>query len=152
MKNACGRLNVPEAGDETDFTRTRHRFCMIACFASAAFCGSAHAQGLNDPTRPPQAMDAVGAAADTSGSVLQSVLISEGRRAAIIGGQLVELGQKFGEATLTRVAEGEVTLTQGREMQVLRLFPGVDKRVIVATPAAGATRTTPKKPKTKKQK
>jgi MSHA biogenesis protein MshK len=152
MKNDCGRLNLPEGRDETVFMRARHRLCMIACFAGAAFCAPAHGQGLTDPTRPPQAIDAPGAAADSGGSALQSVLISEARRAAIIGGQLVELGEKFGDATLTRVAEGEVTLTQGREAQVLRLFPGVDKRVIAATPAAGAAAAPAKKPKTKKQK
>ena len=135
----------------------RHKWTARAAagVAAAALCLPAFAQ-LIDPTRPPQAIDTgTGTAAgEGNESVLQSVLISAGHRAAIIGGQLVELGQKYGEATLTRVAEGEVTLTQGKEVQVLRLFPGVDKREArtepAATPKAGAA--APRKPKGKKQK
>jgi MSHA biogenesis protein MshK len=107
---------------------------------------TAVAQGVSDPTRPPQAVESPG---DAPGSGLQSVLISETRKAAVIGGQLVELGQKYGDATLVRVTEGEVTLAKGREMRVLHLFPGIDKRMLTATPGPGAPVEVRKKSKSR---
>jgi MSHA biogenesis protein MshK len=99
----------------------------------------AHAQGVVDPTRPP---DAVETAPDTpgGGTGLQSVMISDTRKAAIIGGQLVQLGQKYGDATLVRVAESEVTLARGRETQVLYLFPGIEKKMVSAERPPGEPR------------
>jgi MSHA biogenesis protein MshK len=99
---------------------------------------------VDDPTRPPHALQFPG---DEGGSALQSVLISDNRRAAIIGGQLVELGQKYGEATLVRVSESEVTLVKGRETQVLRLFPGIEKTELTAQPAPAAPARPHKKSK-----
>lgn len=105
------------------------------------------AQDVIDPTRPPQAVEP--AAAEGGGSGLQSVLISDTRRAAIIDGQLVELGQKYGDATLVRVAESEVTLAKGKETTVLRLFPAVDKKMVVETPEPAAPAKTRKKTKSR---
>jgi len=95
-------------------------------------CPTAGAQDITDPTRPPQYVDTAGDAATASG--LQSVFISDTRKAAIIGGQLVELGQKYGDATLVRVSENEVTLARGREKEVLHLFPGIEKKMVAAKP------------------
>jgi MSHA biogenesis protein MshK len=92
------------------------------------------AQDIVDPTRPPPILASPGESVG-NGMGLQSVFISDTRKAALIGGQLVELGQKYGDATLVRVDEGAVTLANGRETQVLRLFPGLDKKVLTA-PAA----------------
>lgn len=89
------------------------------------------AQGITvDPTRPPVGYLAAGA--DTGegdgGPVLQSVMISPTQRTAIINGALVKLGEKYGDAVLTRVAESEVVLRSGGVNQVLKLYPRVDKR------------------------
>jgi MSHA biogenesis protein MshK len=107
---------------------------------------AARAQEVTDPTRPPQAVEAP---SENGGSMLQSIFISDTRRAALIGGQLVELGQKYGDATLVRVAEGEVTLARGREMQVLRLFPGIDKKMVTSVPDAAAAAPVRKKAKSR---
>ncbi len=107
-----------------------------ATLAAILTAQAAHAQGVLDPTRPPAAEAVAGREGAPSG--LQSVLISDNRKAAIIGGQLVELGHKYGDATLVRVSENEVILARGRETQVLRLFPGVDKKM---TPASTMERT-----------
>jgi len=97
-------------------------------------------QITTDPTRPPTGF-AVGdpelAGEAGGGLVLQSVMISSSGRAAIINGAVVKLGQKYGDAVLTRVAENEVVLKSGDTTQVLKLYPGVEKRDI-ATPAAKA--------------
>ena len=72
-----------------------------------------------------------------AGPVLQSVMISPAGRAAIINGEMVKLGQKYGDAVLIRVAENEVVLKSSAGTQVLKMYPGVEKRVI-APPAAKA--------------
>lgn len=101
-------------------------------FLLAALCGgAAQAQALSDPTRPPAILAPAQAGAALSGSApsgpqLQSVLISKrpgGRHVAVIDGQTVRLGQEFMGAVLTSMTENEVVLVNGRERQVLRLFP-----------------------------
>ena len=88
---------------------------------------SAVAQILVDPTRPPAGIYADMPDAASPGNELQSVMISPTRRAAIISGVVVELGGKYGDAVLIRVAEDEVVLRRGDSRQVLRLHPAVDK-------------------------
>jgi MSHA biogenesis protein MshK len=83
-------------------------------------------QALPDPTRPADAREAMAPGAP-SGPVLQSVLISPGRRVAVIDGQTVPLGGKFGAATLVAVTETGVVLREGKETRRLRLFPGAEK-------------------------
>ena len=101
---------------------------------------SALSQIVTDPTRPPTGF-AVGdpelAGEAGGGLVLQSVMISSSGRAAIINGAVVKLGQRYGDAVLTRVAENEVVLKSGDIIHVLKLYPGVEKRDI-ASPAAKA--------------
>ena len=58
-------------------------------------------------------------------SGLQSTIISESRRAAIIDGKTVELGEKYGNARLTEVNEGSVVLRTAQTRRVLTLFPDV---------------------------
>ncbi|MBI3375546.1 MAG: MSHA biogenesis protein MshK [Betaproteobacteria bacterium] len=89
------------------------------------------AQALTDPTRPPSA----GAGPSPGGeqeaapaSRLQSVLISSGRKLAVIDGMTVPLGGMVGEARLVRITETEVLLRTGKETEVLKLFPGIDKQ------------------------
>ena len=72
-------------------------------------------------------------------------MISPAGREAIITAR-VKIGQKYGEAVLTRVAENEVVLKSGDTTQVLKLYPGVDKRDI-APPAAKAAPRRSKGPK-----
>jgi MSHA biogenesis protein MshK len=110
-------------------------------------CQAMWAQDIIDPTRPPQLANAAGDVGD-NGTGLQSVFISDTRKAAVIGGQLVELGQKYGDATLVRVAESEVTLARGREMEVMHLFPGIDKKMLTAPPKPAAPAAPRKKAKT----
>jgi MSHA biogenesis protein MshK len=96
---------------------------LAACCAHAAV-----AQGVSDPTRPPAAalLDTgpAGIAAVPAGPVLQSVLISlrpSGRRVAVISGQTVRQGERFGDAVLVRMTSTEVVLRRGRELQTLKL-------------------------------
>jgi MSHA biogenesis protein MshK len=72
---------------------------------------------------------------------LQSVMISPTSRTAIISGVTVKLGGKYGDAVLVKVAENEVVLKSGTTSQVLKLYPGVEKRDSVSsTPKKAAHR------------
>jgi MSHA biogenesis protein MshK len=110
----------------------------VAAAALGLLPASVLAQGLDDPTRPPAAFHAVRgkAAGETSGAaqglVLQSVIITQAGRSAIISGQHVAVGAKIGNARLIKVADSEVVLLAGSERRTLKLFPGVDKRVEAA--------------------
>ncbi len=88
-------------------------------------------EALPDPTRPPQeaSVEAPGMPVVMAGPVLQSVLIRPGRRAAVISGQLVAEGERFGDSKLIKVSEGEVILAGPEGRQTLKLFPGVTKQL-----------------------
>ena len=114
------------------------RCCVSIAFAvGSLLClcmtmSAAHAQ-LRDPTRAPEQMGQSGEGT-TSGPVLQSVLLSPTRKIAVISGQTVKLGEKFGDATLVRISESEVVLRSsgsgaGSEFQTLRLFPSIGKQL-----------------------
>lgn len=116
------------------------RCALVAVWGALVLSPSlAGAQALNDPTRPPANfggapdMDADGA----GGTVLQSVIISPTSKAAIISGVMVKLGEKYGDAVLVKVAENEVVLKTGTTSQVLKLFPGVEKREPAAATKTG---------------
>jgi MSHA biogenesis protein MshK len=99
----------------------------------AASC--AHAEVLQDPTRPASGAFVSTAApgAAVSGPRLQSILVGReagGRHLAVIDGETVRLGEQFHGARVARIGDNEVELVRGGERQVLRLY---------AEPAAGMT-------------
>jgi hypothetical protein len=120
-------------------------FGALAMFGTFGGAPKARAQepGLPDPTQPPPALlapkstDATVAA--PAGPVLQSVIISEQRRGAVISGQYVALGGVFRDARLTQVSESGVELRGAGGTQRLELYPAVEWRPVKAkeaTPAA----------------
>jgi MSHA biogenesis protein MshK len=101
---------------------------LLICAASPL----SFAENLVDPTRPPASLGLAheGAnSASASGPVLQSVLISPGRVVAVISGRTVMLGDKFGEARVVKISESEVQLRSDTDLQTLKLFPGIEKRL-----------------------
>lgn len=95
----------------------------------------AHAEVLQDPTRPAAGAFVSTAApgASVSGPRLQSILVGReagGRHLAVIDGETVRLGEQFHGARVSRIGDNEVELVRGAERQVLRLY---------AEPAAGMT-------------
>lgn len=102
-----------------------------ACLLGMLLLPCVQAESLRDPTRPPAELgvgSAGGAELAAKGPVLQSVLISAHRKSAIIGGQVVGLGEKYGEARVVKITESEVVLKTGTVTEILRLFPDVEKR------------------------
>lgn len=107
---------------------------VVALFVALPGPQLAHAQALADPMRPPAiaATPVQGAPADAGAARtrLQSVLISSGRRSAVIDGVVVPLGGSVGESRLVRITESEVVLKKGEETEVLKLYPSVDKKAV----------------------
>ena len=89
----------------------------------------AHAAPFADPTRPPSAFsDDSAAAAAPGGPRLESVLIAPDRRLAVINGQEVRVGAKYGEGQVVRITESEVVIRNGQGTETLRLLPEIQKR------------------------
>lgn len=111
---------------------------MIWAFALVLAAGASQAaETLPDPTRPPASFGPLGPVygeepekAPPPQPVLQSVILSATRKVAIIGGQTVNLGEKFGDAKLIRLTPSEAVLrTAEGEKQVLKLFPDAEKKL-----------------------
>lgn len=113
-----------------------HGLAPLLSLPLLALCGAAAAQ-LADPTRPPAAVGAPAEpAADTPAKTagLQSVILrKDGKPAALINGEVVELGGMIGEAKVVRIDEDAVLLRGPQGDETLRLTPGAEKK----TPAAG---------------
>ena len=107
--------------------------------AAAASMVSA-ASTLADPTRPPAIFAQPGEQAgdEPAGKpVLQSVIISPGRKIAIISGQTLKLGERYGDARLVKITETEVVLRTENEYQSLKLYPQIEKKTSSNRPARG---------------
>jgi len=108
----------------------------LAVQAGLAVCllaASVQAQASADPTRPPDALNPAlvnAAGSPDTGPVLQSVLISRGRKVAIIGGKEVRLNDKYGDARVIKITETEVVLRRGKDVKTLKLFPDVEKHKV----------------------
>jgi len=97
------------------------------------------AQKLRDPTRPPGGVSAasksrVAESSLRSGMVLQTVLISANRKAAVISGRLMSVGDTISGFRLTKIREGEVEMKGRSGTRTLRLFAAVKK--VDSVPAA----------------
>ncbi|WP_238482410.1 MSHA biogenesis protein MshK [Noviherbaspirillum aridicola] len=121
--------------DET-VTRTARLLSCLFGFALTAAVSATHAQVLLDPTRPPASIPgqtpADNAPSMSAVPVLQSVIIGSGRREAVIDGHAVKLGDRVGDARVVRITETEVVLRSGKDTQILRLFPTLEKRPAAA--------------------
>jgi hypothetical protein len=91
------------------------------------------ATGLDDPTRPAfdlvPGLDGQAVVAGTPSIAprgLQSVILAGKREAAIINGVEVEVGKKYGNATLTVVNETCVVLMGPEGRQVMHMYPTVN--------------------------
>lgn len=97
------------------------------------------AQALNDPTRPPAAVfsDVPGDPGAAAGPLLQSVMISPAGSSAIIGGERVKLGGKYGDARVVKITANEVVLRSAHGTEILRMYPDVNMKAVGPAPAAG---------------
>lgn len=128
-------LSQTEDGGQSFCAAVPRLFAQVSafCLLSSVLYPLA-AEELPDPTQPPAGIYALssgrGTAATTnivspSSNGLHSIIISPNRRAAIINGEMVELGAKVGSARLVEVSESGVVLQSERGRKELALFPGV---------------------------
>jgi len=105
----------------------------------AALPAAVAAQGMLDPTQPPAPLLAPGAGGDAStGPLLQSVIITPTQRSAIIGGQRVRLGGKYGDARVVKITASEVVLRSTGSDETLRMYPDVEISPVKPPPAASS--------------
>jgi len=89
------------------------------------------AQGLSDPTRPPR--EILGGSADAyepaaGSSPVQVVIISKNRRQATINGRTVNLGERYGNATVVRITDEEIVLQKPEATETIRLYSSVQRK------------------------
>ncbi len=99
---------------------------------ASALCISSFATGaqqLRDPTRPPDDIYVMTPSAAIPrarpGMVLQTVLLSTDRQAAIISGRLMSVGDTISGFRLSEIREGNVVMKKRGATRTLQLFPDV---------------------------
>jgi hypothetical protein len=117
----------------------------IAAAAALLLSAGSTAQALTDPTRPPLERMSAATAGAAPPTPLQSILLSSARKGAIINGQYVALGGTYGKATLVRITATEVTLKSGQGLEVLQLYPPIE-RISAASGAEGKPGKVVKRP------
>lgn len=101
------------------------------CCAAAAW-----AQGIPDPTRPPAALSSPTEPGAPLAPVLHSIKITPNEKTAIIGGETVKLGGRYGDARVVKITDSEVVLRSAAGTETLRLYPDVEVKPVVVTPPA----------------
>ena len=101
---------------------------IAAALAMVPGWGGCFAQALSDPMQPPAFASPAGAGEQAwgGGLVLQSTLLSNGRRIAMIDGKPMKVGDRIGRARIMSIDPGAVTLREANTTRVLKLYPGVD--------------------------
>lgn len=118
-------------------TARRLMFALLGLPAIAA------AQPMADPTRPPNVSPAADAAAPAAygAPVLQSVILRSGQKPrALISGELVEQGGKFGDMRVVKITADTAILRGASGRVTLALTPEASKRP--AKPAKAQAGTT----------
>lgn len=107
------------------------RAFLVVAIACAAW--PAAAAPFADPTRPPALFGGErGESAVPSGPRLESVLIAPDRRVAVISGQEVTIGSRFGDGEVVGITESEVRIQRPGGEESLRLFGADTQRRPVA--------------------
>jgi MSHA biogenesis protein MshK len=83
--------------------------------------------------------------AAAEGPVLQTVMMSAKRKVAVISGQVVALGEKYGDATLIRMTDSEVVLRNSdKTLQTLKMHPAVEKKEVLQKPTENISKSASK--------
>jgi MSHA biogenesis protein MshK len=104
---------------------------LLLCAMSVLMPSAAQSAPFADPTRPPNAnaVDSGIAPVAAGGPRLESVLIAPDRRVAVISGQQVRLGDKFGDGRVVQITASEVVIRGAEATETLKLFPAAEKRL-----------------------
>ncbi|HVK56527.1 MAG TPA: hypothetical protein VM532_16050 [Burkholderiales bacterium] len=120
--------------DRANFCVGFRRGLCGAVIAAMGLIGSVNGvqaqQSLSDPTRPPTA-ESVAPVSAGIGSKLQSIKLPRGGKPlAIIDGQRVSIGEKFGDAEVLKITESEVVLKGPEGVRTLKMAPDVQKQLL----------------------
>ena len=93
---------------------------------------------MADPTQPaaewlaaqPKAPGAPVVEADTAPPLLQMLLVGPSRKYAIIGGQVLKIGDTYNGSTVVAIKSDSVVLQSNDVMQTLQMHPAIEKTVI----------------------
>jgi MSHA biogenesis protein MshK len=118
---------------------------LFGAAAALLLAASSSAQALTDPTRPPLELMRSAATGAAPRTPLQSILLSSARQGAIINGQYVPLGGAYGRSRLVKITATEVTLKGDQSVEVLQLYPSVEKTHAVSGTGA-ITKESAKRP------
>jgi len=111
------------------FLRSRfgYRAALVAGCLLLGRLASSTAQELADPTRRPDVRAAEPAAAQSVGPSLQLIILSPGRRLAVINGKTMRIGDRVGEARIVAIDVDSVRLRSGDGLTVMKLLPSAEK-------------------------
>lgn len=98
----------------------------LLCALAANGAGAAP---FADPTRPPSASASAGKDEVSSGPRLESILLSPGRRLAVIDGREYRAGDAIGDGRIVSIAPTGVAIQRGAQTEILRLYPEFRQRV-----------------------
>ncbi len=117
------------------------RRTLLLIGASCFVFGTALGQALRDPMEPPAGgmTSASNPGAAYGGAALQSIIVSEGRKLALIDGKTYQAGDKLGDAVIASISGDEVTLRGPEGTRILKLYASLKKAPAgsVPVPAAG---------------
>lgn len=100
----------------------------IAALCAIMLAGSALAQQMADPMRPP-ALGPTAAPGENAAPAVQMIMIAPQRRYAVIDGYPVAQGGRVRNAQVVRIEETQVTLRGSTgETTVLKLLPQAHKK------------------------
>ena len=113
--------------------------CVLALVSGTGEC---FAQALSDPMQPPAFAVPSGGASTAAPTelVLQSTLLSKGRRIAMIDGKPMKVGDRLGAAKIVAIDSTSVTLREAETIRVLKLYQNIE----VARPGAAQAPTSRK--------
>lgn len=101
---------------------TLHMFALMLLAASSVPVFAEDVGGLVDPTRPYGART-VDREAPATGPLLQSTIISDDERRAMISGRFYRVGDTLGTARIVDIQPNRVTLRRGDVVTTLSLYP-----------------------------
>ncbi|MHB1676592.1 MAG: hypothetical protein ACYCSS_03490 [Sulfuriferula sp.] len=102
------------------------RWALCALLANPAYPALA---GISerDPTLPPASLNAPTDNSANTATPIQLITINGKRRAAIVRGALVKVGDNISEGRITGITDSGIRVKSEDGSSVLKLFPDVDK-------------------------
>lgn len=86
------------------------KHALAALIMATVLAGMAWGNELRDPTKPPQQRQTSQQPAAITRYSLDSILVSDSRRIAVINGVSLAVGERVGNATVRRIARDRVLL------------------------------------------